>query len=71
MLILTRHLDESIVIGDDVVVTVVGVRGVAVRLGVSAPRRVEVDRQEVRARKRQERGRGGPDVSDAPPAPLV
>lgn len=47
MLVLTRRVQESIVIGDNVVVTVLEVRGDHVRLGVAAPRDVTVDRQEV------------------------
>ncbi|MEJ5944081.1 carbon storage regulator CsrA [Pseudokineococcus basanitobsidens] len=47
MLVLTRRAGESIVIGDDVVVTVVEVRGDVVRLGIDAPRSVQVHREEV------------------------
>ena len=47
MLVLTRRSQQSIVIGKDVVITVLEVRGDQVRIGVSAPRDVEVHRQEV------------------------
>ncbi|GAB2693746.1 carbon storage regulator CsrA [Thalassiella azotivora] len=47
MLVLTRRAGESVVIGDDVVVTVVEVRGDVVRLGIDAPREVKVHREEV------------------------
>ena len=47
MLVLSRHRDESIMIGDDVVVTIVDIRGDKVRLGIEAPRSVKVHRQEV------------------------
>ena len=47
MLVLTRRLNQSIVIGDDVEVTVIEVRGDQVRLGVSAPRDVAVHRKEI------------------------
>lgn len=47
MLVLTRRVGQSIVIGDDVVVTVLEVRGDQVRIGVEAPRSVDVHRQEV------------------------
>ena len=47
MLILTRRVGESIVVGDDVTVTVFEVRGDAVRIGIDAPRSVQVHRQEV------------------------
>jgi carbon storage regulator len=47
VLILTRRVGESIVVGDDVTVTVFEVRGDAVRIGIDAPRSVQVHRQEV------------------------
>ena len=49
MLVLSRRLGESVVIGDDVVVTVLEIRGDVVRLGVDAPREVQVRRQELLA----------------------
>lgn len=55
MLVLTRRLDESINIGDDVVVTVIEVRGDQVRLGISAPRGVVVDRMEIWFQKQEEK----------------
>jgi len=47
MLVLTRRVNERIVIGDNVVVTVLEVRGEQVRLGIEAPRDVKVFREEV------------------------
>lgn len=47
MLVLSRQRDESIVIGDNVIVTIVDVRGDKVRLGIEAPREVPVHRREV------------------------
>ena len=47
MLILTRRINESLVIGDDVTVTVLGVKGNHVRIGVDAPRDVSVHREEL------------------------
>lgn len=47
MLVLSRRAGESVVIGDDVVVTVLEVRGDVVRVGIDAPRHVRVHRQEV------------------------
>ena len=49
MLILSRNRDESIVIGDDIVITIVEIRGDKVRLGIDAPREVTVHRSEVYA----------------------
>ncbi len=47
MLVLTRHVHQSIVIGQDIVVTVLEVRGDQVRLGITAPKEVQVHREEV------------------------
>jgi len=47
MLVLSRQRDESIMIGDDVVITIVDIRGDKVRIGIDAPTRIPVHRQEV------------------------
>ena len=47
MLVLTRKLNESIMIGDDVKITIVDVKGDQVKLGITAPRQVAVHREEV------------------------
>jgi carbon storage regulator len=47
MLILTRKIGETVVIGDDVDITVLGVKGNQVRLGVKAPKEVSVHREEI------------------------
>ncbi len=47
MLILTRRVGESVMIGDEVTVTVLGVKGNQVRLGVNAPKSVSVHREEI------------------------
>jgi carbon storage regulator len=47
MLVLSRQRDESIIIGDNVVITIVDVRGDRVRLGIEAPREISVHRREV------------------------
>jgi len=47
MLILTRRIGESIIIGDNIVINVLGVRGLQVRLGIEAPREVSVHREEI------------------------
>jgi len=66
MLVLSRHRDESIMIGDDVVVTIVDIRGDKVRLGINAPQDIPVHRQEVyEAIQRENRGAAQLHKSDA------
>lgn len=55
MLILTRRVGESLIIGDDVTITVLGVKGNQVRIGVDAPRDVAVHREEILDRPRLDR----------------
>ncbi|MDH3947502.1 MAG: carbon storage regulator CsrA [Gammaproteobacteria bacterium] len=54
MLILTRRVGETLMIGDDVSVTVLGVKGNQVRIGVNAPREVAVHREEIYERIKHE-----------------
>jgi carbon storage regulator len=63
MLILTRRVGESVMIGDDVAITVLQVKGNQVRLGVNAPKTVSVQRTEVFQRLQQEHpaGEGEPE----------
>ena len=66
MLVLSRHRDESIIIGDDIVITVVDIRGDKVRLGIAAPIEISVHRQEVyEAIQRENRQASRLDPQDA------
>lgn len=66
MLILTRRVGETVMIGEDVTVTVLGVKGTQVRIGVNAPREVAVHREEIFERiKREESGEGEDHPNDA------
>jgi len=63
MLVLSRHRDESIMIGDEIVVTIVDIRGDKVRLGINAPSSIPVHRQEVFDAIQREAQQGGTDPS--------
>ena len=77
MLVLSRQRNESIVIGDNIVITVVDIRGDKVRLGINAPNTVPVHRQEIFDAIQKERGivadgkpaTGSPSVSTISPTP--
>ena len=62
MLILTRRVGESVMIGDDVTVTVLGVKGSQVRVGINAPKQVPVHRQEVYDRIKAANGVGAAEA---------
>jgi carbon storage regulator len=72
MLILTRRVGETVMIGDDVTITVLGVKGNQVRVGINAPKHVAVHREEIYERiKREQQGGAsedaGPDDPDKTP----
>jgi carbon storage regulator len=72
MLILTRRVGESVVIGEDVTVTVLGVKGNQVRIGINAPKTVAVHREEIFERIKNGRGDGdgaGAPTDDQPSLP--
>ena len=63
MLILTRRVGESLMVGDNITVTVLGVKGNQVRIGVDAPRDVAVHREEIYSRIQDDSGQ---EKSEAP-----
>ena len=64
MLILTRRVGETLMIGDEVTVTVLGVKGNQVRIGVNAPKEVAVHREEIYERIKREQSGVSDKVSD-------
>jgi carbon storage regulator len=64
MLILTRKLGEKITIGDDITITLVEIRGTQIKLGIEAPKHIEIHRQEVYERIREE-NLSSSDINDS------
>jgi carbon storage regulator len=71
MLILTRRVGESVMIGDEVAITVLRVKGNQVRLGVNAPKTVSVQREEIFQRIQQEHGASDDEPEPEPLAATV
>jgi carbon storage regulator len=69
MLILTRRVGETVMIGNDVTVTILGVKGNQVRVGINAPKTIAVHREEIYERIKREQ-EGNTDNDDEPRSPV-
>jgi carbon storage regulator len=68
MLILTRRVGETVMIGDDVTITVLGVKGNQVRVGINAPKHVAVHREEIYERIKREQQPEPEELAEKPKA---
>ncbi len=69
MLILTRRVGETVMLGDDVSLTVLGVKGNQVRIGINAPKSVPVHREEIYERIKREKGLAAREGATHEPVP--
>jgi carbon storage regulator len=65
MLVLSRRLGETLIIGDDIKITVLGISGNQVRLGIAAPKNVSVHREEVYRRIQDEQDSEEPSIGNS------
>ena len=69
MLILTRRVGETVMIGDDVTITVLGVKGNQVRIGINAPKHIAVHREEIYERIKREQRAAATNGESPKPVP--
>lgn len=70
MLILTRRVGETVMIGDEVTITVLGVKGNQVRVGINAPKTVAVHREEIYERIKREQAEGNDTLTPGGKYPI-
>jgi carbon storage regulator len=70
MLILTRRVGETVMIGNEVTVTILGVKGNQVRVGINAPKTIAVHREEIYDRIKREQEGGSNENDDEPQSPV-
>ena len=71
MLILTRRIGETLVVGDEIQVKVLSIRGSQVRIGITAPKGIGVYRQEVYEKQRREAKHSGASVREKKTGPTI
>jgi carbon storage regulator len=70
MLVLSRRVSESLMIGGDITVTILGIKGNQIRIGITAPKNTEVDREEIYLKKQKNLAAENTSTKDTKPKPI-